>query len=256
LDTFEKRKALVARLNLVDDIFFEKVAEDKEACEEMLQTILAMPSLQILKAETQKFIRNVGTRSVRLDLWCKDELGRLFNVEMQKANDDDHIRRVRYYCANLDTVSTEEGKEFNELPEIYIIYITRSDFLKGSKTIYHVERRLAETGKLVYNGVNEIYVNTAVNDGSEIAELMRFFAHSNEYNNKFPKVLSRVRYFKEERQGVKIMCDLVDELMKEKDAEITKMKAEIADKDAEIASQAAKIARLTAELAKKENTIC
>jgi len=252
LDNFKERKALVARLNLVDDIFFEKVAEDKEACEEILQTILAMPSLQILKSETQKFIRNVGTRSVRLDLWCKDALGRLFNVEMQKANDDDHIRRVRYYCSNLDTVSTEEGKEFSELPEIYIIYITRSDFLKGHKTIYHVERRLAETDKLVYNGINEIYVNTAVDDGSEIAELMQFFAHSNEYNDKFPKVVSRVRYFKEERQGVEKMCDLVDELMKDMRVAMAEKDAEIANQAAEIANKDAEIARLKAELAKKE----
>ena len=43
MKTFEEQKALVSQLNLMDDLFFHKVAEDKTACEEILRIILKKP---------------------------------------------------------------------------------------------------------------------------------------------------------------------------------------------------------------------
>ena len=34
MKTFEEQKALVRRMNVIDDQFFQKIAEDKEVCEE------------------------------------------------------------------------------------------------------------------------------------------------------------------------------------------------------------------------------
>lgn len=92
-----------------------------------------------------------------------------------------------------------------------MIYITKNDFFKGNKTFYHVERRLAETGQLVYNGINEIYINAAVNDGTSIAGLMQLFNKSDHYNDKrFPNISKRLKFLKETQKGVNSMCDLVE----------------------------------------------
>ena len=261
LETFAEKKALVQQLNLEDDVFFEKAVEDKEVCEEMLRVILAMPELKIVGNEPQKFIRNIGTKSVILDLCCQDATGRIFNVEMQKSNNDDHLRRVRYYCSNLDTLSTEQGIKYEELPDMYMVYITKTDFLKGQKPIYHVKRTLAETGDIVYNGINEIYVNTAVYDGTDVAELMRLFRNSNYYDVRFPKVSSRINFLKEEFQGVTNVCEVVEkyaaEAYKEEFDELAKKIADkdavIADKDAAIADKDAEIAELKRKLAELSN---
>ena len=82
-------------------------------------------------------------------------------------------------------------------------------FNKG-KTIYHVEPTIQETGELVDNGLHEIYVNTAVDDGTEIAELMKCFLQKEIDNPKFKKFQKRVKYFKEDKEGVLKMCEAFD----------------------------------------------
>ena len=84
MKTLAEQRALVSRLNLMDDLFFHKVAEDKSACEEMLRIILKKPDLTVKECQPQRFLRNVDAHSVVLDVLCTDESGRLFNIEVQK----------------------------------------------------------------------------------------------------------------------------------------------------------------------------
>lgn len=96
-----------------------------------------------------------------------------FGVEIQKRNDDDHQKRVRYNMANIDTSESEKGIKFDGLKDIYMIYISRFDMFKSKKTIYHIDRVVRETQEIADNGTHEIYVNTKINDGTEIAEYMQ-----------------------------------------------------------------------------------
>ncbi len=40
---------------------------------------------------------------------------------MQKADDDDPVRHVRFNSSNIDTSSTEKGLDYNDFPDIYVI---------------------------------------------------------------------------------------------------------------------------------------
>ena len=115
LRTDKERRELIRSLNIMDDIFFQKIVEDKEVCEEILQVILQKPRLKVVEAQTQKFLRNIGTHSVILDLICQDEDGSHINVEVQKSDDDDHVKRVRFNISNIDTAFTERGIDCREL---------------------------------------------------------------------------------------------------------------------------------------------
>ena len=162
---------------------------------------------------------------------CEDSTGKHYQVEIQKADDDDHIKRVRYNASNVDTSITEKGIEYKDMPDLYMIYVTKNDFLNGNKTIYHVERRLAETGKLVYNGINEIYINAKVDDGTLLADFMKLIKQSNRYNDeRFPKTTKRLEFLKETQEGVNNVCDLVNNYAKEYAEEYAK---EYADKKVE-----------------------
>lgn len=86
-------------------------------------------------------------------------------------------------------------------------------------TIYHIDRAIRETGDVVENGIYELYVNLAVNDGTEIAELMQYFKTSVGTNEKFEKLCNRVEYFKHEREGVKVMATLFEQYVAEERAE-------------------------------------
>ena len=77
-----------------------------------------------------------------------------------------------------------------------------------------MERVIKETGTVVENGTHEIYVNTAIDDGTEIAKRMQYFKKSAGVHQKFQKLSKRVQYFKESQKGVTEMCELVEEYAK------------------------------------------
>lgn len=89
------------------------------------------------------------------------------------------------------------------------------DLFGEKKTIYHVKRVLNETGTNVENGFYEIYTNTEVDDGSDIAELMQFFKNSTGYHEKFPHLSNRVNLFKETEEGVRLMSEVIEKIKAE-----------------------------------------
>lgn len=116
---------------------------------------------------------------------CQDKTGAYFNIEVQKSDDDNHQKRIRFNRSNIDTLFVEKGIGYNELPDVYLVFISKFDPFQENRTIYHINRVIEESGTIVENGTHEIYVNTAVNDGTDIAELMQFFKRSAGEHQKF-----------------------------------------------------------------------
>lgn len=219
MKTLDEQMALIQSLNVIDDVFFHKVAEDPEVCEEILRIILEKPKLKVIQCQVQRFLRNNGAHSVILDALCELDDGSLANIEVQKADDDNHQKRVRFNQSNIDTLFAEKGIKYQELPDIYMVFISKFDIFDKGRTIYHIDRVIRETGDVVENGIYELYVNLAVSDGTEIAELMQYFKTSVGTNEKFEKLCSRVDYFKHEREGVKVMATLFEQYVAKERAE-------------------------------------
>ena len=222
MQTYEQQKARLARMNLMDDQFFQKVVQDLESCEEILRIILQMPDLHIISNQIERTIPVLTAHAVKLDLICEDSNGNIFNVEVQKSNDTDHQKRVRYNMACVDTLSAEKGTDYKYLPDVYIIFISAFDIFKHGKTIYHIQRTVLETGDIVENGTHEIYVNTAIDDGSDIAQLMQYFKNSSGIHPLFEKLSSQVYYYKESPEGAKHMGNVFDEYAEERITEQAK----------------------------------
>ena len=200
---------IVAQLTGMDDVFFFKLAEDKGFCEELLQVVLENKDLKIVEHKPQAVLRNIKGRSVTLDLKCVDENGVIFGVEIQKQDNDNHQKRVRYNMASIDTAESEKGVKFDELKDIYEIYISKFDLFGRNKTVYHIDRVIRETQEVVNNGTHEIYVNTKVDDGTEIAEYMQMLKMSTLPDNpKFPRLCEMFKNIKT-GMGDGVMCDLV-----------------------------------------------
>lgn len=212
----EEQQEFIQRMNVMDDVFFQKIVEDEAVCEEILRVILQKPNLKVTNAQTQRFLRNVGAHSVILDLLCRDEDGSQINVEVQKADDDDHVKRARFNVSNIDTVFTEKGLDYKELPDIYEVFLTRFDVFKEGKTIYHLGMSIQETGTPVNDGVYRIFANCAVDDGSDVSELMQYFKKTKGENSKFPRLSERVKYFKESQEGANAMSQTFEEYVQER----------------------------------------
>ena len=103
----------VGQLNVIDDPLFQKMAEDPEFCEELISTIIQR-KVKVLKVTPQNSIKNLQGRSVVLDALCELDDGKRCNVEVQKANNDNHIKRVRYNTSCITANITDPGTKFEK----------------------------------------------------------------------------------------------------------------------------------------------
>jgi hypothetical protein len=152
---------------------------------------------------------------VTVDLLCIDEEHEYFSVEVQKANDDNHEKRVRYNGACVQILALEKGRKFQELPDVYMVYITEKDIFKKGKALYHIDRVIRETNQVADNGYHEIYVNAEVKDGTDLSEYMEIFSSAKMPDNKkFPKLCQAVKYYKQGKGRI-TMCAAVEAYAKE-----------------------------------------
>lgn len=218
-----KIREAARKLNPIDDLMFRKMAEDKEFCEEILRVILEDHKLTVLESAPQWTGTNLQGRSVILDAKCIKGDGTQIDIEVQKADDDNHQRRVRYNGAILTTNIANPGIKFEKIPNVCVVFISKFDIFKGSLPLYHIDRMVRETGKVVDNGFEEVYVNTMIKNDSEISELMEVFVNSNVYNNKFPRTSDGKYQYKETEGGLNVMCEIMERITTEERNRINKL---------------------------------
>ncbi len=211
----ERERKIVKKLRPIDDILFQKMAEDKDFCSELISTILD-EKIQVIENLPQNSIRNLQGRSVILDAVCRTENGRNFNVEVQKQNNDNHQKRVRYNASCITANVTEPGSRFENVPDVCVIYISEFDIFQKGMSVYHIDRRLRETGEVLDNGFSEIYVYAKATDGTEVSELMKLFIDADAYDyQRFPCTSSRKNQFKNSEEGERRMCKELQEYLEE-----------------------------------------
>jgi predicted transposase/invertase (TIGR01784 family) len=146
------------KLNPIDDLMFCKMAEDKEFCQEILQVILEDDELIVLESIPQWQGTNLQGRSVILDAKCITGDGTPVDIEVQKSDNDDHQRRVRYNGAILTTNVADTGIKFEKVPDVCVVYISKFDIFERGFPLYHVDRVVRETPLQTYGGRSNRYV--------------------------------------------------------------------------------------------------
>lgn len=214
-ESLQTTRERIARYRPIDDTFFEKIVEDPEVCEEMLRVILQEPELKVIEVIPQKSLKNLQGRSVRLDALCVRKDTHFCNIEVHRANDENPLKRIRYNASCITANVVNPGERFEMIPEVHAVYISEFDVFQLKRTIYHIEPTIIETNNVVDNGLHEVYVNTAIDDSSDISELMQCFLQTDVDNEKFPKLSKRVYYFKHNEEGIKTMCSISEEFREE-----------------------------------------
>lgn len=113
--TKQQKQEKIRDLRPIDDVFFEVLARNTSVCQEMLRTILEDHHLVVTNVITQSDERNLYGRSVRLDALCTLGNGTQVNVEVQRSDNDDHLKRARYNASSI-TVRESEA-EYTEAEE-------------------------------------------------------------------------------------------------------------------------------------------
>lgn len=207
--TLEQKKRKVQDFRPIDDVFFEVLANDVLFCEELLRTILEDQKLVVNDVIVQSSEKNMYGRSVRLDALCTLGNGEKCNIEVQRSDNDDHLKRVRFNASSITVKESQVGDRFEDVAEVYVVYISEFDIFDRERTIYHVENVIRETGEQVDDGLHRIFVNTTYNDGSDIADLMSCFTQKQVDNPKFPVLTRRMNELKNEEGGLNIMCEVM-----------------------------------------------
>lgn len=212
----------IKSLRLIDDNFMTKVFEDKECVEVLLKAIIKKKDLKVNSVNVQYDIKNLQGRSVRLDILAEDKDGKMYNIEIQRNNHGAVPKRARYNSSLLDTNITDAGEDYKNLAETYIIFITEGDIFGANKALYHVDRVVKETKKSFGDEAHIIYVNSKIQNNTVLGRLMHDFYCTDAKDIKNRKLAKRVKFFKEDEEGVKIMSNVFEEIKNENTREIVK----------------------------------
>ena len=210
-------RVLIQKLRLIDDTFFNVCFDNyTEGMQLLLRIFFDRDDLVVRRVVTQQSADNLYGRGVRFDVLAEDSEGKLYDCEVQRANEGAAARRARYNSSMMDSRALAKGAEFAALPETWVIFITENDIYQAGCPLYHVERIIQETQRPFDDGAHILYVNGANRDDTPLGRLMQdFFCERPEQMN-YAELAKRADYFKAEAEGVNAMCELMEKFGEKK----------------------------------------
>ena len=169
---YEKYRGILKDLTIMSDMFMRNVFKKRECTEYVLQVVMDKKDLRVIDQVLQKDYKNLQGRSAILDCVARDSEGRQMDVEIQQANEGASPKRARYHSGLMDMNTLNPGQDFDELPENYVIYITRDDTLGYGLPIYHIDRTIKEVRENFMDEAHIIYVNAKRQDDTELGRLI------------------------------------------------------------------------------------
>ena len=169
---YERYKGILKDLTIMSDMFMRNVFKKRECTEYVLQVVMEKKDLTVIDQVLQKDYKNLQGRSSILDCVARDSEGRQMNVEIQQEKEGASPKRARYHSGLMDMNTLNPGQDFDELPESYMIFITRDDVLGYELPIYHIDRTIKEVKDDFMDEAHIIYVNARRQDDTELGRLM------------------------------------------------------------------------------------
>lgn len=182
----------------------------------VLRIITGKQDLVLLKCEIQADMKLVtGARSVCLDAYATDSMGRKYDIEAQRSvyGADPHC--ARYHSSMMDVENLDENHDYKELPDTYVIFITEKDYYQAGKAVYMIRNMNQTLNQPFGDGAHILYVNGEYRDDSAIGKLMHDFNCADADDMHYGLLAERTRYLKENSKGVNEMYRTMDEVEKE-----------------------------------------
>ena len=96
-----------------------------------------------------------------------------------------------------------------------VIFVAKNDVLGSGLPIYHIDRAIKETGEKFEDESHIIYVNSSIQDETKLGKLMQDFWCKRGEEMNYDVLAERVSFFKEKKEGVNQMCEILDEVKEE-----------------------------------------
>ena len=214
IDKKQKVLKIIAGMRLLDDDLMTLVFDKNAPATELLLNILFNRNdMKVKEVIAQREYKNpvTGGRSIKLDVYAVDSTGKVYDIEVQRADHGANFHRARFHSSMIDTRLLKGGQDFAEIVDSYVIFITENDVIGKGLPMYHINRVIEETGEKFVDGSYIIYVNGSYrNNDDPLGKLMHDFRCIMPEDMNYPLLAQNVRYFKEEG-GQARMCKAVEE---------------------------------------------
>ena len=134
------------QLNLSNAYLFSAALQDSDTCRLVLEIILGKEIKNLEVQAEHSILVSSDFRSIRLDIFAKDEFNVRYNIESQNYNKHNLAKRSRYHQAEMDKSSLKPKEDFNNLKPSYIIFICNYDPFNRNLYRYTFEHRCLELG--------------------------------------------------------------------------------------------------------------
>lgn len=214
----------IKQMRYMDDTFFNECMNDNpDAMELICQIVLANPNIIIKDVLPQKIYKNLaGRKSIRLDAWAEDEVTKAqFDVEIQNVHEKLSPKRARYYSSIIDADSLTEGKDYTELSETYVIFITDQDVIGDGLGVYYIDRTINnDRHKAFHDEQHIVYVNGEYQGSDDVGKLVHDLKCTNPADMYYSVLAKRADYLKNNEKGVRHMCQIMENIVADKVREI------------------------------------
>lgn len=168
-------------LGISNDFLFGKVMQNPRLCQELLQRILPKLKIDHIEyPELQKTIKpDADAKSIRLDIYVKDNKNIVYNIEMQASDTHELPKRSRYYQSLLDLQLIDKGQTYRKLNRSFIIFICLEDIFKHGRHIYTFENLCKEDFSIsMGDETTKIFLNADSNMNDVSKELKAFLDYA------------------------------------------------------------------------------
>ncbi len=150
---------------------------------------------------------------------------------MQRSDKGAGRKRARYNSSMMDANLLKKGEDFDKLPETWVIFITENDVMGKGLPLYPIERCFLGTGERFEDGSHILYVNGTYRGDTPIGKLMHDFSCTDAADMHYGALAERVKFFKESKEGIKIMCRAMEDMRNQvlKESAVTSAKRMLAD---------------------------
>ena len=200
-------------LTIADDFMFCKVMQNEGICKEFLEMVLSDKIGKIVYLSPQNSVAtSIEAKSVRLDVFVKDENGKSYDIEMQVSNEHNIPKRMRYYQAAIDIAFLDKGEHYKALSDSYIIFVCLFDAIGKGRPLYTFENMCLEDGQTpLHDGTKKVIINAQTFSKAADKELKGFLEYvktgtvNTEYTGRIETMIQTVKNNEQARQEYRFM---------------------------------------------------
>ncbi len=210
-------------LTIKNNFLFGAVMCEEENCKGFLEMTLGFPIEQVEVSKEKSIVYHPEYKGIRLDVYAKDENNTHYNVEMQVLKRAALGKRSRYYHSQIDMELLLKGKEYQDLPDTYVIFICDFDPFGKKRYCYTFMNCCLEDKELkLRDGSISIFLSTKGENETEVSQkLMNFLKFvsadlkesisdfQDPYVKQLQEAISRIKSNREMEERYMILTELL-----------------------------------------------